>query len=578
MADEDTSEMGRLLWATTTYSSRLLTELRVTNMKSLAGEHVIPLAPLTLIYGPNAAGKSSIIQSLLLMAQSLNADEFTPRGPLVDLHDFPQVVSHHDQDKELSIGVRFMVEEEGDVSQQRVRSRVDGSPGIDSIKFDAGVALTFHVFDHARSPTMHSSLSLSSVALVQPYPAPSVEGEEDDGRPYGPYFLQWKADLSDPVVAELLAEAIEVLQARREDVQGAAALIRYAAAVVHAGRAESMALECWVEPEDWVSGFHAPSHLRLALQPSKEPRVEVPEVPFEGRGLLPGNESEAKRMFAQWARRIPEAATFSVPKPIIDVFHRIEEEVRGLVQSPSLPEDTTPAARGYREMRQWLNRPEAQLLSLGPIRPTPQRVHLDDVLVDTAALTLIRRLHRNENLLARVNEWFKRLEIPYSVSVDRLVLQRSGAERGYSFELTDTRTDVEVSLADVGYGVSQVLPIVTECLAASSSVICIEQPELHLHPRLAADLAELLVESATQGNQIIAETHSENILLRVQRLIREGRIASEGVAVLYVDNNADSGASVVRLRLDQDGDLIDRWPGGFFDDRLADVLGTSPRP
>lgn len=567
--DGDTGEFDEFTWPATIYGSRLLTELRVANVKSLAGEHVIPLAPLTLLFGPNASGKTSILQSLLLLAQSVNADDFMPRGPLIDVRDFRLFVNAHDTSKELAIGVRFMIEEENDGPRPASLANEDMG-GVPSIKFEGGVTLTFYIPDSWRSPALRSSLSIGGAALVEPYPDPPVaEGEDDDGRPYGPYYLRWKVDLSDSENAELLAKAIEVMQPGYQDARGSAAVVRYASELVQAGHASSAALEHWVDPEDWGHGLHAPSSFRLALEPSEAPRPG--DIAIEGRGLLPTHVSDAEKMCAQWATDWPDTAVFQFPR--IGVFERVEEEARGLLHSRNLGEDSAPAARRYSERRSWSRRPEAQIVSLGPIRPTPQRLYIEEGVADTAAQALIRRLFQDKGLLAGVNEWFERLEIPYSVSVDRLVSQRSGEGRGYLFELSDTRTGVDVSLADVGYGVSQVLPIVTECLGSSSSVICIEQPELHLHPRLAADLAELLVESATRGNQILAETHSESMLLRVQRLVREGRIAADDVAVLYVDNVSGTGARVSRLRLDVEGDLVDRWPGGFFDDRLADALG-----
>lgn len=560
--------------ATTSYSSRLLTELRVRNVKSLAGEHTIPLAPLTLIYGPNAAGKSSIIHSLLLAAQSVNADGFAPQGPLVDLRDFRNVVNDHDASKELMIGVRFALEEEDSDALMTAHFSDEDVAEVPSIKFEGGAALSFYIPSGKQTPEVRAALEIGSVALVEPHPVTVAEGEEPDGRPYGPYFLRWRLDLSDAAATATLAAAIEGLAGNIADAHGSAALLRFASELVESGDAESAALECWVDPMDWVQGLHAPSALRLTLEPNTaSPRCRT-AVGVGDRGLLSEDEADARVMLEQWASSAPESAYFNLRRPVIDVFNRVEEEARGIFQSASLREDSSSAATGYRKRREWNNRVEAGLVSLGPIRPTPKRVHLEDGASDEAALALIRRLHRNDNLLLRVNDWLERLEIPYSVTIDRLVSQKSGAEHGYSFELTDTRTDVEVTLADVGYGVSQVLPIIAECVGSACNVICIEQPELHLHPRLAGNLAELFVQAATDGNQIIAETHSENILLRVQRLIRDGRIAASDVAVLYVDNTTATGAQVTRLNLDAEGDLQDRWPGGFFDDRLADVLGV----
>lgn len=573
MSKNDDDRYSRLYrTATSSYSSRLITELRVRNVKALAGEHTIPLAPLTLVYGPNAAGKSSIIQSLLLAAQSINADSFAAQGPLVDLRDLSHVVNGHDSSKELSVGVRFTIEEEDPDALMTARFADNEVDEVPSIKFDAGVVLTFHVPSGNQAPEVRAALEIGSAALAEPSPVSVAEGEEPDGRPYGPYFLRWSLDLTDATVVASLTAAIEGLCGNIADVAGSVALLRFASDLVSAGEAASARLECWVDPMDWKRGFHAPATLRLSLDRATTPRDDRLSIGVEGRGLLPEDESDARAMLEQWAEGAPSADYFRLRRPVIEVFSRVEEEARGLLQSARLPEDESAAAKSYRERYAWHHRSEAGLISLGPIRPMPQRVHLEDGVPDDAALALIRRLYRNDRLLASVNDWLKRLEVPYSVAVDRLVSKKSGVERGYSFDLTDTRSGVEVSLVDVGYGVSQVLPIITECVGSTRDVICIEQPELHLHPRLAGNLAELLVETVARGNQVIAETHSENILLRVQRLVRQGAIQPHDVAIIYVENGP-SGASASRLRLDSRGGLLDPWPTGFFDDRLMDVLG-----
>jgi len=576
VSNNDDGEYSRLnRTAATSYSSRLLTQLHLRNVKSLAGGHSIPLAPLTLVYGPNAAGKSSIIQSLLLAAQSVNANGFTPQGPLVDVRDFGHVVNAHDTSKEITIGVRFTIEEEDSGALMAAHFTDEDVEEVPSLKFEGGATLTFYLPDGKRAPELRAALEIGSVALIEPSPVPVAEGENPDGRPYGPYFLRWTMDLSDASSAETLTAAVEGLAGNIADVRGSVALIRFASDLVSDGEAESAAIECWVDPMDWVPGFHAPSTLRLSLERANTSRHDRPLTSVEGRGLLPEDEAYAREMLEQWAANIPSADYFDLRRPVIEVFNRVEEEARGLFQSALLPEDTTSAASSYRKRCAWDHRSEAGLVSLGPIRPTPKRVHLEDGDSDEAELALIRRLYRNDNLLAHVNRWLEQLEIPYSVAVDRLVSQKSGVERGYSFELTDTRSGVDVSLADVGYGVSQVLPIIAECVGSTRDVICIEQPELHLHPRLAGQVAELLVETVAQGSQVIAETHSENILLRVRRLVRGGALQPEDVAVLYVENAGEGGAKVSRLRLGEQGQLLDPWPTGFFDDGLADILGTA---
>jgi predicted ATPase len=115
---------------------------------------------------------------------------------------------------------------------------------------------------------------------------------------------------------------------------------------------------------------------------------------------------------------------------------------------------------------------------------------------------------------------------------------------------------------------------VVQALTAQKQTITIEQPEVHIHPRLQADLGDLLAECIKEPrqNRFIIETHSEHLVLRLQRLVRTGRLKPEDVSILYV-MHAKEGSEVRRLRVDDEGDFIDDWPGGFFPERLREFEG-----
>jgi predicted ATPase len=142
---------------------------------------------------------------------------------------------------------------------------------------------------------------------------------------------------------------------------------------------------------------------------------------------------------------------------------------------------------------------------------------------------------------------------------------------------------VELDPADVGIGISQLLPAVILSLAYEESALAIEQPELHLHPALQAEVADLFVESALgeRRNTLIIETHSEHLILRVMRRMRDtvrGQrgdappVRPEDVAVLFVEPTAN-GSIVHELRLKPDGSLLDPWPGGFFEESFSEIFG-----
>jgi predicted ATPase len=146
----------------------------------------------------------------------------------------------------------------------------------------------------------------------------------------------------------------------------------------------------------------------------------------------------------------------------------------------------------------------------------------------------------------------------------------------------DPQKDIHLSHRDLGVGISQVLPVLVNSIANSDTTVLIEQPELHLHPRLQGDLADLFIDTAIKGEQqntYIIETHSEHIIRRIMRRIREDqhksanelRITKEDVAILYVASGPN-GSTVTHLRLDDEGDLIDEWPNGFFEESFRDDI------
>jgi hypothetical protein len=228
-----------------------------------------------------------------------------------------------------------------------------------------------------------------------------------------------------------------------------------------------------------------------------------------------------------------------------------------------------------------VNRIFAELDHLGPLRAAPERfTELSRVAssgVGSRGEYLISHLYLHEGVRNDVNAWLARLDIPYEVRVSAIGAGQDAKAIGdvVALILHDRRSGLEVSPKDVGFGISQLLPIVAHLLDARQSVTCVEQPEIHVHPRLQAELADLLIEATSEerGNQVIIETHSEHLMLRLQRRIRAGVLDAERVSVLYVDVDNDGVARIDRLRLDEDGNFIDPWPHGFFDERLDELFG-----
>lgn len=135
------------------------------------------------------------------------------------------------------------------------------------------------------------------------------------------------------------------------------------------------------------------------------------------------------------------------------------------------------------------------------------------------------------------------------------------------------------NFSDVGSGYSFIFPILLSLWASKLSFI--EQPELHLHPKLQGELGDVFIAALTEGNASIIETHSEHILLRFLRRIRETssekkpktnlRLMADKLNIYFFEPKKN-GTIVKKIRVDENGEFLNLWPGGFFTEREKDIF------
>ena len=154
----------------------------------------------------------------------------------------------------------------------------------------------------------------------------------------------------------------------------------------------------------------------------------------------------------------------------------------------------------------------------------------------------------------------------------RLLVSRSNE----SFTLRIRKSQaMTTNLARAGEGLQQVLPVVLHQLWRQqqdhgSFLDVVEQPELHLHDAAQAPLADLFIDTALQRQgQVLVETHSEPLLLRVQRRVAEGRISCDDIALYFV-STGEAGSELRRIGLNTDGE-VDWWPEGVFEEDFQEV-------
>ena len=155
-------------------------------------------------------------------------------------------------------------------------------------------------------------------------------------------------------------------------------------------------------------------------------------------------------------------------------------------------------------------------------------------------------------------------------------VKRHGRQMSDPFQLqVKVRSGSHANIMDVGYGVSQSLPILVDLMSASKQTFLLQQPEVHLHPRGQAELASLFVQSwKAQKNRFLIETHSDHVVDRVRIAVRLGELKAEDVSILYFEPKRNS-VQIHNLSLDKQGNLQDAPPGyrDFFLRETDRLLG-----
>lgn len=446
----------------------MLTHLRLKNFKSWADTGDIRLAPLTCFFGSNSSGKTSILQSLLMLRQTAESADRASilqlGGPsaLVNLGDYSSLIHDHNHENHLELSLKW--------TSTKLLELKDAFAGTKKGLIASGSSVGFKTRISSRNG--HGKGYRQRVDELR-Y---SLEGSE--------FVLSRRKEKNE---YDLSAQ-VDGFDLKR--VQGRAWPL-------------SAPVKCYGFP-DQVRAYYQNagflSDLELALESQLKqiyylgPLRAYPERSYSWAG---GQPSDMGRSGEQ----------------AIDAILAARD--RGLMISP-----------GYRKPR--------------------------------------------VSLEAYVAKWLKEIGLIASFSVSPV------SEDSQIYQVKVTRVDggPEVLITDVGFGVSQILPVIVLCFyVPEGSTIVLEQPEIHLHPAVQAGLADVLIDATRRNNvQLIIESHSEHFLRRIQLRMAEGAVQPEEVA-LYFAQNQKGGSSLTALDVDLFGN-IRNWPHDFFGDMIGEVVRT----
>lgn len=546
----------------------MITSIEIENFKAFGNRQRIDLAPITLIYGENSAGKTSILQAIHLLKQTHESRDsgaaLLPRAEdgIVDLGSFKELLFDHD----VTRSFRFAVELAPASPNRTNRAmRTLGLAGDTPLGLEAAF----------RQDKTSREVTWSEIKLSLPGRFPGI----------GIFTPKNLTDIEQLRAQRYGLGAIGPRQARRRQLTGA---------------------ECtWVAEEDrlWAPYFQSWHGRRTEI--ASELKRAVDRRMRQGVGDIGEDDENEVR---DWSKDVLDAARFyDRDFTLSDFIQRMRRLLMGTVIAtdgviPSgfgipggrrIPElnllefSALRSAIGIGDLPfldigklAWhvgrlFEESLTSLFPMGPFRRPPERWY---IFTGTSPLDVGYKgdhlpdlLFRRPDLVEQANEWMKRLDIGYRVKVQPI---GEAASDLFEVRLFDARRSqpVDVGLSDVGFGISQILPFIVQALASRDQLISIEQPEVHIHPRLQADLGDLIAEATRVPfcNRFLIETHSEHIVLRIQRLVRNKYLSPADVSINYV-TRGKLGSVVHRLRLNEQGEFVDEWPNGFFPERLREL-------
>lgn len=506
-------------------------QITVQNFQSLRERTEIPIRPLTFLYGPNSAGKSSIFDALVFIDSVLN------NATIVDVSDFHRRWCHqtlHDQSvttknhETMSVELRFEAYDfffdEADQNDQP--SEIWGKDGIADLIGAKNTIIELKVLT-IRNRELEIFVSINGLPLLR---VRDVENEEDNESGFTNELEFFPSGFG---------KTFDRLASRHE-----------------------------IDSE-------IPRFCKSYCYLSYNPLVIL--------NTHESNEFEKDLVtFANYIFRCLRCYTFTPTNVSSDRQTIKNNELTTLVTSENWPRSGLP--------NDYINAPKE---AMGNLKNLSNR--------------LINRLARSkllESIGTKDNPFHSEQVHTF---VNRCLSEQLFLDQGYQlvFDICKVLPDPSIvpskeipvaalvvcslqdksgrrlTFEDVGTGISCVLPAL-EALHSWQSFT--QQPELHLHPALQSAFGDILVEtSKMEENRHIIETHSEYIILRCLRRIRETTakkhhedsslaISPHKVCVLYFDPQADGSTKVKRIRVSNQGDFIDRWPKGFFEERSKDLF------
>lgn len=510
-----------------------MNSLRIKNLRSLVDTNVVDLKPITLLLGQNSSGKSTFLRTFPLLRQSVEARTTGPilwYGQYVDFGNFQDSLYLDAEEPEISIEFNFDLRERSSLRYRLIRWENIKNITINLvIASDARVDFSYHKKINIRFEDHEIDLRFNSAGQVISF----VVNKRDVSSVVSEFRSNLRGILPHIIDTVTFAEAGDVIDNRLPPLLKQ--LVNEVKKYVHGKTLEENVIDF------------------------------ARTLPVGNSELMLTYIQNAKNSTETWKERVSKW-TLSSPEFLV---------IRDFIIAYSIPNLINICDEHIVEYYR-------NIKYIAPLRATAERYYriqnlaLDDVDFQGQNLAMFLR-NLTEGERKHFSEWTEKF---FGFSI---VMQTSMGHVSIALKEKDAKK--EINLADMGFGFSQILPILTQLWmitgvskqrfrSVRSSIpitFAIEQPELHLHPKLQAKFAEAIVDviNLAYDNNLnvilVIETHSETIINKIGHLISDSILAPEDVNVVLFDKPETSSQTfVVSGTFDPDGYLTN-WPIGFFD-------------
>lgn len=548
----------------------------VSNFKAFSNIQKIPIKPITLIYGANSSGKSTVIQSLLYLKQAIKIGDFDIRGTdcsgdSVDLGGFVQTIHQHQTNRKLILGLQDTRKLTfGSTSLREGRESVP--PVLVDFGIELGIGIDKGLADDDKPRLLEYKIFIDDVLFTQF--EQNIEG----------FFILSACNLS---ALGITHDSIRLFDDFRVNIDQTISLNEDKIVAADLKHVEYLLLERFapdmVKVENQRPKAVDLSSFRPGLFPMGDWKEEEGGAYYEDTDVLDDDEV-AIRFYVNAINRTLELADRSLS----DVFFEIDY-LGPLRSYPARDYSTNQheepnwfsgggyaweAVRDNAEVRaqvnKWIGDPKLQ---------TPYRLEIQETM-DSSNIDAFFKAQLSDKTSTGKDHVFTWKQVYNDFKTES---SKWSSANHKTLILTDLSSKTKVSHKDIGVGISQVLPVLVSSLGQYRSTIAIEQPEIHLHPALQAELGDIFIDSALgeRGNCLILESHSEHMLLRIMKRMREtnqGRLVKgmvpvtpDDISLLFVEK-VGSHSVVREMPLNENGELIRAWPGGFFEEDLKEVF------